>query len=308
MHTGLKNIFTGVVPAGLCAAILLGFTTGSVLAHDAKGNDDHYDDSKQPYEQPHKAEPPKGGHASLAEAATNPIANLVQFQLQNEYNWDNYNSNGYSNTFLIQPVVPVKLSSKAVPLMITRTTLPYVSTPDLGDPVNRQTGIGDTTFLALGIPDFGFKGQTIGLGLSNVFPTAGTNEYTGRSKWLTGPAAVYINQQIKGVQFGVLGWHHFTVAQGRGGADKRDVTETAIQPFITKHFSKGWYVGSQDDPWNYNWNTKRLTMPIGPKVGRVFAMGKQKVNLFGAVYYNPNDDGPNAKWTAKLNFTLLFPE
>jgi hypothetical protein len=308
MQTRLKNTFTGVVPAGLCAAIALGFTTGSVLAHDINGSDNHYDDSKQPYEQPYKAEPPKGGHASLAEAATNPIANLVQFQLQNQYNWDNYNSSGYSNEFLIQPVIPVKLSSKAVPLLITRTTIPYVSTPDLGDPINRETGLGDTTVLLLGVPSFNLNKQTIGLGLSNVLPTAGSNEFTGGGKYLTGPAGLYINQMFKGLQFGFLGWHHFTVAQSSSGTDKKDVTETAFQPFITKHFSQGWYVGSQDVPWNYNWRSKRLTMPMGPKVGRVFAMGKQKVNLFGAVYYNPNDDGPNAKWTAKINFTLLFPK
>jgi hypothetical protein len=37
-------------------------------------------------------------------------------------------------------------------------------------------------------------------------------------------------------------------------------------------------------------------------------LGSQPVNLFGAVYYNPNSDGPTATWTAKLNLTLLFPK
>jgi hypothetical protein len=38
----------------------------------------------------------------------------------------------------MQMVAPIALSSKKVPLMITRTTLPYVTTPDLGAPVGRQ--------------------------------------------------------------------------------------------------------------------------------------------------------------------------
>ena len=32
------------------------------------------------------------------------------------------------------------------------------------------------------------------------------------------------------------------------------------------------------------------------------------VNMFGAVYYDPNAAGANAKWTAKFNLTLLFPK
>jgi hypothetical protein len=36
--------------------------------------------------------------------------------------------------------------------------------------------------------------------------------------------------------------------------------------------------------------------------------GKQPVNIFGAVYYNPNSDDSTAKWTAKINLTLLFPK
>lgn len=34
--------------------------------------------------------------SSLAETATNPIGSLIQVQLQDQYNWDNYNADGYS--------------------------------------------------------------------------------------------------------------------------------------------------------------------------------------------------------------------
>ena len=84
--------------------ITVGLMPGSVLADSAP-----YDNSKEPHESPHTAEPPTGGHSSLAAAATNPIGNLIQLQLQNQYNWDSYNADGYSNAAIIQPVVPVKL-------------------------------------------------------------------------------------------------------------------------------------------------------------------------------------------------------
>ena len=77
LHTSARNNIFLLVAA-------LAFTTGSVLAHDEQGNDNHYDHSGAPHETPHKAEPPTGRHSSLVAAATNPIANLVQFQLQDQ--------------------------------------------------------------------------------------------------------------------------------------------------------------------------------------------------------------------------------
>ena len=308
MQPILKRLPLFMIRTGLCAAIALGLTTGSVLAHDDKGSHDGYDHSGKPHETPHKAEPPGGGHANLAAAATNPIANLVQFQLQNAYNWDNSNSDGYSNAFLLQPVVPFKLSSKKVPLLITRTTLPFVSTPDLGSPTHRKHGIGDLVSLGFFLPKTGLEKQMIGLGWSATIPTAGDNDFTGSGKWQIGPSAIYFNIKSPTIQWGVMGWHTFTVGETSSGSDKNNVTTSSIQPVLIKHFNKGWYTGIQDVTWNYNHDTENWTLPIGPRLGRVMKVGKQPVNFFGGVYYNPADDGPSAKWTAKFNMTLLFPK
>jgi len=213
MQARLKDFISTLSGGGLFAAITLSLISAGVLAHDDKGNDNHYDHSGEPHETPHKATPPTGGHPNLAKAATNPIANLVQFQLQDQYNWDNHKSSGYSNQFLIQPVVPINLSSKAVPLLVTRTTIPYVSTPDLGSPEHRKHGLGDTTFLALGIPKLNLEKQMIGVGISSILPTGGDNDATGSGKWQLGPALVYFNQKIPTLQWGVLGWHTFTVGE-----------------------------------------------------------------------------------------------
>ncbi len=280
MQATLKRPLLTTIRTGLCTAITLGLMTGSAVAH-ADG---------------------------LAEAATNPIANLVQFQIQDVYNWDNSNSSGYSNAFLLQPVVPIKLPSKKVPLLITRTTLPYVSTPNLGSPEHRKHGLGDLVSLGLFLPKLGLEKQMVGLGWSAVIPTAGDNDFTGSGKWQLGPAFVYFNMKTPKLQWGALGWHTFTVGETSSGDDKNNVTTTSIQPILTKHFDKGWYLALQDVTWNYNHKSHRWTIPIGPRVGRVMAVGKHKINFFGAVYYNPEDDGPSAKWTAKFNMTLLFPK
>ena len=122
----------------LLTMLTLGLMSGSVMAHEQQ-----YDNAKEPHEVPHKAEPPTGGHSSLAGAATNPIANLVQFQIQNQYTPSNNNVSGSSNALILQPVIPIKLSSEAVPLLVTRTTLPYVNTPDYDGGVGTQEGFGD---------------------------------------------------------------------------------------------------------------------------------------------------------------------
>jgi len=280
-------------------AITLGLMPGSVLAHD-----DHYDNSKAPHESPHAAEPPTGGHSSLAEAATNPIGNLVQLQLQNQYNWDNYNSDGYSNSAIVQPVVPFKLPWESVPLVVTRTTLPFVSTPDLGDPVGREHGVGDLSIIAPFIPKLKAKGIMLGLGPALSIPTA-SKDTTGSGRWLAGPTAVYFNGRTKGWQWGMLGWHFWDFA---GDDDRARVNKTFFQPFAVRHFDKGWYAGTPDVPGTYNWKDNKGTFPFGLRLGRVTKIGKQPVNLFGEVFGTPWDDGPSPKWTAKVSFTLLFPK
>jgi hypothetical protein len=295
---------------GLCAlAIVFGLTTGSVLAQEESPKK-----NLPPHKMPAPAEPGasegKGNqHANLAEAATNPLANLVQFQLQNQYNAVVDNSGtGASNTFLIQPVIPFGLPFKKMPTLITRSTLPYISTPKLPE-IGREYGFGDFTLLAVGIIPFA-KGQNIGLGTSLVFPTGGSNEILSGGKYLAGPAFAYVNTMFKGWQLGILGWQHWNVADGPGGGKKGNVSEFSIQPLITKHFSKGWYVRLQDDVWKYNFETNDWSMPTGPVLGKVFKLGKMPVNLYSGIYYDPmkHDDQSSNTWSWKVNLTLLFPK
>ena len=197
---------------GLCTvALVLGLTTGSILAQDDKSSYEQYQKKEAkkklpPHERPHPAEPPNGGHKNLAEAATNPIGNLVQFQVQNTYNWENHNSSGGSNVVTIQPVIPFLLPWENVPVLITRTTVPYVWTPDLGDPINRKNGLGDVNLLMLVTPKLETKGMQLGLGFNSVIPTAGDNDFTGSGKWQAGPSALYINMRTPKIQWGVFAY------------------------------------------------------------------------------------------------------
>jgi hypothetical protein len=303
----------------LCAAvILLGFTTGSVLAVDVSDEDyktlqihkkKEAEQQLPPHKRPAPAEPAGNQHANLAEAATNPIANLMQFQLQNRYAWDSHNSDGYANTFILQPVIPFGTPFKKAPILITRTTLPYVSTPDLDSPVHRKHGFGDLTFLGIFNGALS-KGQSIGAGASLVFPTAGDNDFTGSGKYQAGPAFIYINTQTPRLQWGILGWQHWSYASGgSSGSDREDVSELSWQPFIIKHFDKGWYVGTHDEPQKYDFKANGFTWNLGVQVGKVMKLGKLPVKLFVEPGYNPNAAGGSpSRWTVTANLTMLFPK
>lgn len=253
---------------------------------------------------------PTGGHETeehheeLASKATNPIGDLIQVQVQHSYSGHIYGMDGHSNTSIIQPVIPVDLPFKSVPKMITRTTIPYVRSPDLPG-VGSQNGLGDTVILAFALPETGRKGEMFGIGPALGLPTA-TEDELGSEQWSAGPALIYVNLKTKGQMSGVMFYGLWNFA---GDDDRENVAQINIQPIYNKFFADGWYVGIQDVPWTYNDITNKWTLPIGPRVGKVVNFGSQAVNIFGGAYYNPVDDNVGAaEWTAKISVSFLFPK
>jgi hypothetical protein len=290
----MGNIIKRVGMAGGITSLVLVLASAGVYAHEA---DEHHADSTD-----HAA------HADLSSEATNPVAPLMSMRLQYQNSPSYYNADSYSQAVIGQAVVPIPLNSKAVPMLITRTTLPYVTTPDLGEPVNRKHGFGDTSMLTFFIPNFGLKGHTIGLGASIGIPTAGDNEFTGSGQWTLGPTAVYLNTQTKGLQWGLMVFQDNDVSSTR--SDAADVNKVSLQPILTYHLKKGWYITTPDLPQVYDNETNTWSTNIGAVVGRVFPWKKQHLQMFGGVYYNSeeNKDIVSAEWTAKFNISFLLPE
>jgi hypothetical protein len=122
-------------------------------------------------------------------------------------------------------------------------------------------------------------------------------------------AALYINMQTPKVQWGIFAYQLWDYASTSNGSDRPGVSQLSLQPFITKHFDKGWYIGTPDIPQTYDFKADKWTWALGGQAGRVTKLGKQPVKLFGEVLYNPEDDnGPTAEWTARVGLTFLFPE
>ncbi len=246
----------------------------------------------------------------LGEAATNPVSNLIQFRLQNQYSASNYNADDWGNAMLVQTVVPLNFIADrfdGLKGFVNRTTMPYVSTPKL-DGVGRKHGMGDTNMLNFAVPKAGPKNTVWGIGTSLNIPTAGDDEFTGSGSWHLGPAAVVMVTPMKGLQVGALVFHEWDVYSIR--SDAPDVSRTSFQPILTKHFDKGWYVSLPDTPQSYDWETEDWTLNLGGVVGRVFPFKGQPMQIFGGVYYNSedNDDQVSAEWTFKFQVGWLFPQ
>lgn len=243
----------------------------------------------------------------VGEAATNPVANLMSLRLQYQNSTVN-NADSYTQAGLFQAVIPFQTESEAVPLWVTRWTLPYIQTADLPG-VGKKEGVGDTAGLIFAVPNFGWKGHTIGIGASVGIPTGGDNEFVGSGQWQLGPAVVYLNTNTPKLQWGALVFQNWDVSQSRN--DAADVSNFNFQPILTKHLDDGWYIGLPDLPQTYNFETDEWTFNIGGQVGRVFPWRGTPIQAFGAVYYNTNDDDDlvaPTEWTFKVNVSFLLPK
>ncbi|MCK5353781.1 MAG: hypothetical protein KAJ63_01580 [Methyloprofundus sp.] len=257
--------------------------------------------------------PAKSSGDDLAVAATNPIANLMQFQFQNTSSIESYNSSGYANSFVIQPVIPFKFTDDPDAFFkfgVTRTTLPILTTPNI-DGVGQYTGLGDLVTFGFAIHEqkIGPFGGMWGVGPALTIPTA-TSHKTGEGKFQMGPGAVLFMKLNKKVQTGVLAYQQWDIT---GDSDRNYVNKSFFQPILNYHFDslfgqEGWYASLQDILWSYDWRAKQLDLPIGFRLGRVFKAGNMPLNVFVEPFGRPVfEGGAGGKYGVKLNVTFLFP-
>jgi hypothetical protein len=95
-----------------------------------------------------------------------------------------------------------------------------------------------------------------------------------------------------------------------GAGDRQDVSALTLQPFFNYNLNDGWYINTAPIV-TANWQAAAgnvWTVPIGGGFGRVFAIGRQPVNLSAAAFWNVVRPEGAADWTLRLQITLLFPK
>jgi hypothetical protein len=223
--------------------------------------------------------------ASLAEAATDPSAILTQFQ---NFFWTTGNSDdkNISNTYLLQPVLPLSKNN------VLRPALPVVNT-------SGKTGIGDLFLLDVFL--YPVKTGTWGWGVVGSVPI-GDNQFS-TNKWQAGPTLLYMNKTNKKYLWGILGYNQWSFA---GKSSATDVNIFSFQPIFVYH--TGWgYWGWTDQIATVDWeNDNRTSIPLGLRFGKVYP-GKTPLNAAVGFYYTLNNKGRENTFGVKFTATFIKP-
>ena len=238
---------------------------------------------------------------AMAQAAQNPVANMLSLPFQNNTAFGIGPHNRTQNVLNIQPVIPFKLSEDWN--LITRTICPVIYQPFTWKNSGGMFGLGDinsSVFMSPAKP-----GAIIwGAGPIISFPT-GTDEILGTEKWSAGPSAVVLTIQGPWL-IGALGNNLWDFA---GASDRGHVNRMLIQYFVNYNLPDGWYLVVA--PINTaDWKApsgEKWTVPLGGGFGKIMTIGGLPVNATAQAYYHVEKPTGAADWSMRFQVQLLFP-
>lgn len=184
----------------------------------------------------------QSGDAELAQELSNPIANLVSFPVQMNYDRGyGPDDDGWRLTTNVQPVIPFSLNANWN--VISRTIMPIIVQEDIFAGAGSQFGLGDVTQSLFFSPSQPTEaGLTWGVGPVVVLPTA-TSSKLGAEKWGVGPTGVALVQRGPWT-FGALANHVWSFA---GDGDRDDLNRSFIQPFASYTTDTAWTFSLQSE-------------------------------------------------------------
>jgi hypothetical protein len=139
---------------------------------------------------------PKSDARALAAKAADPTAHLAQLTFDETFVGGTRGAEGYANSLLFQPVIPLGPLGPIPFGQILRPSVPLLTTPG----PDRTTGLGDITLFDVFTPLRRAWG-TWGIGPVFVFPT-GRDERLSAQKWQIGPAAAFLYDAIPNLSSG----------------------------------------------------------------------------------------------------------
>lgn len=228
---------------------------------------------------------------SLDQAASDPTASLMAFQIQNLYSGDYYNINGESsNSLLLRSAIPFQAFGVN---NIARMSLPVVTHGPNG------SGVGDMTVFNLAAFNE-FWGRW-GAGAVMLVPV-GANGLSA-DKWALGPALGFSARQ-PGLLWGGFNQNLFSVA----GSGQRDVRVSIFQPILNVSLPDKWSIGASEMNLTYDWEQGAWSaLPLGIKLAKLTNFGDLPVQLAGSYEYNFVEDYVAPKWTLTFTAKFLFP-
>jgi hypothetical protein len=105
--------------------------------------------------------------------------------------------------------------------------------------------------------------------------------------------------------YGMLGNHIWSFA---GQSDRRDVSSTFMQPFISYTTKDAWTFSLNTES-TYDWETNDWSVPINFAVAKLITIDKQPISLTAGIRYwaAAPDNGPEGLGF-RVAVTFLFPK
>jgi len=239
--------------------------------------------------------------AAIAKKLANPIGALISVPFQNNMDLGIGDYNGTKNTLNFQPIVPFSLNAKYS--LITRYIVPIISQYDITGENTQQTGISDALVSGWISNAVVKNGLVWGVGAAFLVPTA-TDDYLGTKKFGVGPTIIVL-QQKNGWTYGALINQIWSVA---GDAERSDVNQMYIQPFITHNWKSGAGITVNSET-TLNWEANTTTAYINIMAGGLTKFGNQLVQLqAGPRIQVAAPEGSKSPFGVRAAVIFVFPK
>lgn len=251
---------------------------------------------------PPQQQPAGGGEAAadLAKKLSNPVASLISFPIQPNFDFKMGTGSGYRMTTNVQPVIPIALNRDWN--LISRTILPIIHQSNVTGPNTSQSGLGDVVQSIFFSPS---KTEPFiwGAGPVVLIPTATDSALGG--KQLGMGATVVALKQRSGWTVGGLWNHIWRVA---GGTGRPRVNTDFIQPFLAYSTRDGWTYSLNTESV-YDWTANHWNVPVHGVVSKVVRFGKQPVSFGGGLrcWVTSTPGGPEG-CGLRIVVTGIFPK
>ncbi len=236
--------------------------------------------------------------SALAVEDQNPLTRYYVLRFEDNVQFGFGPDDEAINFFRIQPLLPFRLNENWS--ILTRPIIPIAHQPwpDSTD------GLSDIAVVSFLTP--ARSGRFVwGLGPGLLLPTA-TDDAIGTEKWAAGPAAAAIYRAGPWV-FGAVVQNLWSFA---GADDRRAISNMALRPLVNYNLPHGWYLTSSPSIVA-NWEAdaeNRWFVPVGGGIGKVFAVGRQRLSATVESYYHVKSPNVGPDWQLRAQLSFLYPD
>lgn len=279
-------------------AALIAVHTERALAHDPSAESSP-ESTPRIIPETTPAAAPEPTAEELARQDQNPITRFYVMRFEDNVQLGFGPNDEALNFFRFQPLVPLRLGADWV--LLTRFIIPLVHQPW----PQTNDGLGDISAIAFLTP--ARSGQFIwGLGPGFLLPTA-TKPELGTERFSAGPAVAGVYTRGPWV-VGVVAQNLWSFA---GDNDRLDVELMTLRPLLNYNLPRGWFLTTSPSiaaNWETDEDDDRWLVPVGAGVGKVFAIGRQRMSTTVESYYHVEAAKIGPEWQMRLQLSFLYPD